>query len=398
MAKIETTPDITCGSCNEVFNYYEFEDHPCDSFWKDREMDELTGSVYSTFKPHPKAYLEARAFLDKHPEFDENSSGWRPKGTDGSSYSEQEAWINDGFSNYETETGIPYEPDYRKELPYGEFTSEEVWEGIYSARAVYQEPSFGIRNWRDTEPNRVTTVKHWWFRTEDGSRTAGPTAYAGPAEHLPKVKSRRDRKPIPFTTDASYRQRYEGLDYSDKRLARLSFSELEDFHSQLLIDLDVTTKFHNTVFNAYWGNDGYFHIGRLTFKTETSGKVSVTCKQDSCFYRNHALVCPEDATPEERIEFTRACIRHGNNHGPSWITSRSDFTRIHSDHCDFTHDVTVSACNSNQQRTLTSAATLDPEDFDEVFGYLIAHRKVCSGKGCRCTHYYHLLSAVDRSR
>lgn len=345
-----------CGFCNEPTN----DLHTCEYegyFQSDLESLRVVpnGMTYS-----PTSIALAEMFLKEHPEFNDqpNAVGAYFKVGVGLTR-EQEDWITP--VDYEEVSGLPVVREFSDEI-----TREDEWQGIYDLRE--QMPN--LSQWRDVEPKRCTTAFHWW------TKERSPKIYAEAPNRLPEG----------FTSNEEYVQEYEALDFTNSRLMRLEFSELQGFASELLIDADITERFQYKIFNAYVGRDEKFHIGLLTFDRISEDVVSVQCKRGGC--RLHVMT-NVDVPRTEMEDFVLNCIRHGNNHGPDWLINRSDFTRIHANNCDVQHSDNE-PCNANSPRYFVNE--LNAENFDAVFNFLIQHRKFCSHAECRCTHYYHLLN------
>jgi hypothetical protein len=150
--------------------------------------------------------------------------------------------------------------------------------------------------------------------------------------------------------------------------------------------MGITKKYHYKVFNIYEGNDQHLHVGRCTISTSVDGRPQATCK--TC---NSTHVFPGDLNSRNDQEsFVTAIIRHGNNHGPTWLTSRSDFTYMHATNCDTRH-VQTEPCNTRDPRILRADLA---GDLSDVQDFLIIHRRYCTQPDCRCTHYYHLISST----
>lgn len=349
----------TCGFCNEPLAHNEVNFHDCSEIaYFEQDLDSMRYDSY-TFNYGPLAIAEAEAFLKAHPEFNDQSV---------TSYTK----VAKGLSPEQQEFVTPNHIDC-DDLPIenfgfdNEWSREDEWQGIYELRE--QLPN--LSNWRDVEPKRCTVAYHWW--------TADRKAHA---------YTEPNRVPTGFYSEESYVQQYEALDFNNPRLMRLEFNDLKAFTSELLINADITEAFQYKVFNAFIGRDQKFHIGLLTFEKD-SEKVSVTCKHNGCYYRNHAYSVPLDIDRTYMEDFVLNCIRHGNNHGPDWLVKRKDFTFIHANNCDTNHGRSEN-CNANQPRIFVNE--LNSESFDHVFNFLIHHRKFCTNSDCRCTHYYHLLN------
>lgn len=348
------THTVICGFCDEPTSDF----HTCDEaayFESDLEAMRVmpNGMTYS-----PTSIAMAELFLKEFPEFNDSRADAYFKVACGITR-EQEDWITP--VDYEEATGFPTAREVAEEI-----SREDEWAGIYDNRE--QRPN--LSNWRDVEPKRCTTAFHWW------TKTRSPKIYMDAPNHVPEG----------FNQDESYVQDYEALDFSNSKLMRLEFHELQAFASELLIDADITERFQYKVFNAYIGRDEKFHIGLLTFDRLDENSVSVQCKRGGC--KLH-VITHTDISRTEMEDFVLNCIRHGNNHGPDWLINRSDFTRIHANNCDASHSPTQ-ICNANSPRYFVNE--LNAEDFDAVFTFLTQHRKFCTHSACRCTHYYHMLN------
>lgn len=345
---------VICAFCDEPTN----DLHTCeDMAYFEQDLESMrvvpNGMTYS-----PTSIAMAELFLKEHPEFnDQYQTSYFKVGVGLSR--EQEDWITP--VDYEEATGFEVIRNITEEV-----TRDDEWQGIFDLR----ETQPNLSSWRDVEPNRCTTAFHRW----DNRRV--PYIYDNPGTHLPDG----------FVSDEVYVQEYEALDFTNSRLMRLEFSDLQGFASQLLIDANITERFQYKVFNAYIGRDEKFHIGLLTFDRIDENSVNVQCKRGDCTL-NHTTDI-SNYTRTEMENYVLGCIRHGNNHGPDWLIQRSDFTKIHAVNCDTLHEGIH--CNANSPRYFVNS--LNAEDFDAVFNFLIQHRKFCSNADCRCTHYYHMLN------
>ena len=347
---------VNCGFCNEPTN----DLHNCEAeLYFEQDLESLrvvpNGMTYSA-----TSIAMAELFLKEHPEFNDqpNAVGAYFKVGVGLTR-EQEDWITP--VDYEDVTGFPVEVNFTSDST----SREEEWQGIYDNREVMPN----LSQWRDVEPKRCTTAFHWW------TNTRVPLIYSEAPNRVPEG----------FTSDDSYVNSYEALDFTNPRLMGYEFHELQAFASELLIDAEITERFQYKVFNAYVGRDEKFHIGLLTFDRPDSENVSVTCKRGGC---KLSVETPTDIDRASMEDFVLNCIRHGNNHGPDWLINRKDFTLIHANNCDTVH--AGIQCNANSPRHFINE--LNAQSFDAVFNFLIHHRKFCSTTSCRCTHYYHLLN------
>lgn len=302
------------------------------------------------------------------------------------------------FLNEDLESGkitrddLAFCPDYYSddtlilEESFVEATSiskEDEWAGIFSLR----DRDF-IGRYDDVEPNRCTHATTWWTNNQHGKYTDN---------HLPQPMKIRDKRTgertiTSFTETDSYVTTSDNLDFEDPRLMRLEFNELQGFISSRLIDLGITEKFHAKVYNVFVGNyDSKLHVGSCTLSQTIDGRIQAKCSK--C---NNSLVAPHNSELTRSLmeDFIHAVIRHGNNHGPDFITKRSDFTFIHASNCDTAHDHSE-FCNANQPR-ITHEGLSTELTASEVLDFLIDHRKFCTSSDCRCTHYYHLLSELER--
>jgi hypothetical protein len=272
------------------------------------------------------------------------------------------------YEDYETLTGFPLDDFISPTAT--EITRDDEWSGIYDNRDNYQ----AVRHftYKDTEPTRCTSSGNtWWTRTACGVLPEG-------------------FMPQGFTTESSHNAFREILDHNNPELTRLEFNTLQGMITETLIDLAVTERYQYRFFNIYMGRDHQLHLGLLTFSTSIDGKPMVTCKANGCYYKSHPYVYAGDDTRDSMEQFITACIRHGNHHGPSWLTKRDDYTHMHATDCDASHwlceDVN-SPCNSNAPKVQFNTESLDASQ-----EFLIQHRKFCRDSNCRCTHYYHLLN------
>lgn len=351
------THSILCGFCNEPTH----DLHSCEeAAYFEQDLDSMrvtpNGMTYSV-----TSIAMAELFLKEYPEFNDqpNAVGAYFKIGVGITR-EQEDWITP--VDYEEDTNFPVVTDWADDLT----DREAEWQGIYDLR----ETQPNLSSWRDVEPTRCTTAFHWW------TKTRSPKIYMDAPNHVPEG----------FNADEVYVNSYEALDFSNSRLMRLEFHELQSFASELLIDADITERFQYKVFNAYVGRDEKFHIGLLTFERPAETIVNVQCKRGGC--RLNVSLDISAVTRDEMEDFVLNCIRHGNNHGPDWLINRSDFTKIHANNCDTLHSDLQ--CNANSPRYFVNE--LNASDFDAVFTFLIQHRKFCTNSDCRCTHYYHMLN------
>lgn len=268
-------------------------------------------------------------------------------------------------------------------------SKEDEWDGIFANR----ENNF-IGRYDDVENNRCTHAIKFWRYSDNNLTHAGHYT----DHHMPKPMKIRNRKTgdyskVEFTESASYEQDYDGLDFEDPRLMRLEFNELQGFVSSRLIDLGITEKFHAKVYNVFVGSyDNKLHVGSCVISRTVDNRISATCSRKDC---KATLVAPhfDDITREDMEIFIHSVIRHGNNHGPDFITKRSDFTYIHATNCDTDHEA-HHGCNARASYETFMDITFLQGD-DEVLDFLIKHRKVCTASDCRCTHYYHLLASKE---
>jgi hypothetical protein len=307
----------------------------------------------------------AQEFLRFYPEF---ASDFKPYYFE-NSYPEEMDWISVYASEYETDTGLPI-PAQSGPDPHAKVSRDDEWDGIYASRDLYQNNSFLNATYRDTEPNRCTVVKHWWTTNHSLQGTY-------PDNYFPKG----------FSQTPTHISRRDPLNFDEPSIkSKFGFEELEGFTTTLLIDMGITKKYHYKVFNIYEGNDQHLHVGRCTISTSVDGRPQATCK--TC---NSTHVFPGDLNSRNDQEsFVTAIIRHGNNHGPTWLTSRSDFTYMHATTCDTRH-VQTEPCNARDPRILRADLAGDLSDIQD---FLIIHRRYCTQPDCRCTHYYHLISST----
>lgn len=260
-------------------------------------------------------------------------------------------------------------------------SKEEEWDGVFANR----ERVFTGR-YDDVEPSRVTHAVAWWTNNSRGYYTDN---------HLPKPMRIRDKRTgeyskVTFTETPSYDLVNDGLDFEDPRLMRLEFNELQGFVSSRLIDLGITERFHAKVYNVFVGNyDNKLHVGSCVITRTVDNRIQAQCSRKDC---KATLIAPhfDSITREDMETFIHSVIRHGNNHGPDFITKRSDFTYIHATNCDTNHELTA-GCNAlASYERFEDITTL--QGTEAVIDFLIRHRKVCTSSDCRCTHYYHLIN------
>lgn len=283
------------------------------------------------------------------------------------------------YSNaYVAQDLIPYNEDWH------DIIEDEDDFDTFSNEYANRESDSSLYRYNDIEPDVVTGVTERW----SNSRVRFPYDNAN---HLPTQPGRT------FTLTPYYKQR-ERLDWNTPEVrSALMFEELNGFASELIINPEITHKKHLNVFNGYFGTkDRKFHIGLLTFDNDEVNKIlTVKCGHGQCHYRKNPLVLDYSTCSLSDLEqIAHAIIRHGNNHGPDWITKRQDFTYIHAMNCDAKHDThSTIQCNANVTPAI-SAASLDGS-LDNVIDFLISHRKHCRNIECRCTHYYHLLCSTQ---
>lgn len=360
--------DRFCGYCDQPL-LMDLNSCSCD-------LQEPIDLPHYPFNYSASALMEAEAFLDTHPEFKEFNSNplnsYRRIGAYNTP--EQDDYLLP--VNYDSDT-LPIIPNFLT----SETSREDEWDGIYDNRDNYQREV--LHYWKDVEPTRCTNVRYQWSNL---TNAPGYPERTDPT-HVPHLKVRGQLSL--FTLEATYDQRYNSLDYSEPALARLEFDELQGFASEQLIDLNITEKYQYRFFNIFVGNDTNLHVGLLTINQD---KQQVTCSRKDCYFRTHPLAIPDTTDRSSMESFTHAIIRHGNNHGPDWYITRKDFALIHSEACDANHSRS-DYCNNNRQ-----VVTFTTETLEGALTFLIRHRKFCSDTRCRCTAYYHTLSAYDRER
>lgn len=282
------------------------------------------------------------------------------------------------FPDYYEDNTLPVEDSITEATS---ITKDQEWDGIFANR----ERNFTGR-YDDVEPTRCTHATAWWSNTQHGYYTDN---------HLPKPMKVRNKQTgtysrITFNEGATYEQVADQLDFEDPRLMALEFNELMGFTSAKLIDLGITAKFHNTVYNIYVGDyDRKLHVGSCVISRTVDNRIQAQCSRKNC---KATLVAPhfDDITREDMETFIHAVIRHGNNHGPEFITKREDFTYIHATNCDTNHSHNA-PCNARASYERFEDITA-LQGSDSVLDFLIKHRKVCTSSDCRCTHYYHLIN------
>lgn len=364
---------VYCGFCEEPLT--TGFDHQCEELaWYHDDM-EYDRSNHTPFTYSPMTIDMARTWFDKHPEFSSDFNPYYTK-TIGAyvTREDEDYWWREDY----THDGIPVADVEGAST--NDYSREDEWDAIYANRDAYQRVEYFT--YRDVEPKRCTHAARWWhYFTNTTTLNCG--GYGGP--YIPKG----------FYETETYRQRYNALNFEDRALGSLEFEELQAFATETLIDAQITENYQYRFFNIYPGRDGKLHIGLLTFATAPNGLPQVTCSQSGCYYRTHPHVMPaadpENPTRKEMEDFIIACIRHGNNHGPSWYVNRQDFSFIHAENCD-THHTTTTPCNANVTRLTYSTDTLD-----STIDFLIRHRKFCRDTKCRCTLYYHTLNHYART-
>lgn len=291
-----------------------------------------------------------------------------------------------------------------------EVSSDDQWAGIYANRDNYQRlcfdspntgttkrHTFGNFSYRDVERTRCTHAIHWSYRNAQGHKTSGTYG----THHMPRrMKVKGQRSLVSFTETPTYAQVSEGLDFEDPRLMELEFTELQGFINSRMYDAGLTEKASYHYFNIFVGDygDRNLHVGSCTIGRTIDDRVNAKCSKCKA-----ELIAPpfNTITRAQMEDFIVAVIRHGNNHGPAWLTKRGDFVFIHADTCDTLHDA-ASACNRNKPRP-DQFRDIEDLDSDEAIDFLIRHRKFCptakgrtasNDKDCRCTHYYHMLNEV----
>lgn len=396
---------IYCGVCDEA----TYADAPtsCSNPDHDEFSSAITEplilemSAPSTFQVSALALQEAQSFLTNHPEFRDTYDNSRPQPLYCNTWAETLNFTSP--EDYEVVTSMAL-PDVSP-LDSEDVTSEDIWSDIHTANR-----SLEFRGtYRDLEPNRCTYAIAWSYQANAKSpRSTG--VYATP--HLPATPKTGRNRNKPWTTLSSYEQR-EATDYSDPYLTtKLEFQALQGMVTQKLIDLQITERYHHKLFNVYWGRDNNLHIGLLTITFDKDGNPQATCGRKDCYYHRTPYVYVPPAEPvlttgvvdtadtttirSYQEAFIHNLIRHGNNHGPNFLTTRRDFTYIHASNCNTQH-AWAEPCNN---LATSRHFSLENPDLASVLDFLIQHRRYCTLKAhaCRCTYYYHLLSAADRER
>lgn len=229
-----------------------------------------------------------------------------------------------------------------------------------------------VNSWSDQEPDTCTHAIDRWLIKSDGTRVQAPYR----ERHLPK----------------GFREDLDNLG-TDKR--RSAYVEgFDGYTTQQLIDFHLTTLYQQKLFNVYYGNvDLKLRVGGLRIE-RSEETISATCYHQACYNsgKRNTLTVSAEATRREMEDFTLAVIRHGNNHGPSWYTTRQDFAYIHATTCDTLHKQGHPCNHNHTERTLVEL-TDSPESLRSVMNFLSEHVEVCKVDDCQCFHYYTLISA-----
>lgn len=145
-------------------------------------------------------------------------------------------------------------------------------------------------------------------------------------------------------------------------------------------DDNLTRLYQARLLNVFKDQPGYLRIGSIRFASNKDGSVTATCVQNSCSGKIHLDLRNHDESLHRSLmeQFIFNCIRHGNNHAARFITSRSDWYKIHSQDCDL--NCTGLACNANSPR-LSKPESLSNQ---ETLEFLMEHKSYCHTSNCKC--------------
>lgn len=219
--------------------------------------------------------------------------------------------------------------------------------------------------------------------------------------------------------------------YSDS-VRNVYLEGADGFTSRELLDLTVTRNYQARLLNCFTHKrTGKFHVGSIEFtfgdNTFTATCINPECnrKCDDGSYRRASWTVSRsimERATQEAVVYT--IIRHGNNHGPKWLTTRkittynarynesswflsesdkvlymaglkpnnsptsfgykeneathADWYVMHDFSCDLNHDGIV--CNHN--RVTTDA----PTNLNDV-EFVMEHQRYCKDSGCACSKW-----------
>lgn len=255
-----------------------------------------------------------------------------------------------------------------------------------------------LDNWTDNEPTQCTIAIDRWLNT------SAPVQYAQPLTS-PKAFPEMSYQPsTPLATDKV------------REASPINPEVIHNFTSQVLINPELTDAFQKRVFNYWKGNDGKYHIGQLTLGRTPQGQPTATCTHPWCYnkdtgrqttyYFQGDYINPSRSAMEDWL---LRLIRHGNNHGPFWLTSRPDFTYLHAENCDtskhhiqyktqmfksygkyVTAQVPIST-RCNTERPVFVATELTPDSLLDCYQFLKEHQRYCQDTRCTCAEYESML-------
>lgn len=227
-----------------------------------------------------------------------------------------------------------------------------------------------IERWVDRDTNVCTHAAHYWYSNLRTGQVVNPTTYG--KRRIPK-----DMREF-HTNDLLDADRNVYVEALDGFMVKSYFN----------LDLDKTEGYQKRLLNQFINKrTRKFHVGSLAI-TVTAGLVTATCvnpecniKQVSGDYAQASLSIRQDAELTEMQSFIYQVIRHGNNHGPSWLTTRPDFYKLHFEDCDLNCGEGIT-CNHNAPRVND-----EPDVSMSDVEFIMEHQKFCSDANCKCDEW-----------
>ena len=306
---------------------------------------------------------------------------------------------------------VAYHTDDYRSVHFDLDICDRTFDSARSGYDYFLHPNNAVTPYEDYSGNPVVTDVTWddsTFRLEDDPN------YHIPVEHTwESIDNYYDKNPAERTHAIDYwhvvpGQPIKSGSYSsdhpnatvhtiDFDGPRTTFVEGTDgFVSRTLIDPVVTERFHYRMLNAFiHKRTKNFHVGSIELTFEGS-VVTATCINRDCNRKNDlgtyvqaAIRIDRDLVERPAMEaFVYQIIRHGNNHGPHWLTTRPDFYKLHAQDCDLNCNDAV-RCNSGTEYSSDTEVT-DVE-------FVMNHQRLCKDANCKCSEWLEteLLSAAS---
>lgn len=216
-----------------------------------------------------------------------------------------------------------------------------------------------LSRWTDRNPEVTTHALDYWYVTPE-------RIVSGTYDTTHKNAVPRDYSFTPATSNAFM----EGM---------------SGFFTEQGYDPEVTGRYHERLLNSFiHKKSGKFHVGSIEFSVSGS-IVSAACINRECYVktasgnyeRSTISIDRSVATRDAMEDFIFQVIRHGNNHGPDWLTSRPDFYKIHFHDCDLNCGNGIT-CNHNHTKV-----DVDLTDVE----FVMEHQNYCKDSNCKCAEW-----------